>query len=442
MELITIIGGGLAGAEAAWQIARRGGRVRLFEMKPGRFSPSHRSADLGELVCSNSLKSISPENASGVIKNEMKLAHSLVLEAAEKFRVPAGEALAVDREKFSAFITERLAAEPAIEIVREEVIKIPDAGVVIIASGPLTSDALAAEIERVSGSERLYFYDAISPVIYAESIDQTIAFRQSRYGKGGADYINCPMTKEEYDRFFDALTTAETVPLRDFEQAKFFEGCLPVEEMARRGRETLCYGPMKPVGLFDPRTHTEPHCVVQLRQENISAELFGMVGFQTRLRHPEQERIFRMIPGLEHAEFARLGSMHRNTYLCSPKLLNADLSLKARPELFFAGQITGVEGYLESSACGIMAGVFALMKARGLASEGWPLECLMGGLLRHVTTLVHGAFSPMNANFGLLKPLARRARRQDKKRLLSERSAQAAQEFYRRLETAAPFRII
>ena len=438
MKEITIIGGGLAGAEAAWQIVKRGGKARLYEMKPERFSAAHKSESLAELVCSNSFKSVSLENASGVLKQEMKMLGSLVIEGAEKFRVPAGEALAVDREKFSAYITERLASLPGIEIVRKEHSELPASGIVIIASGPLTSDALAKEIERLTGKERLYFYDAIAPVVFAGSIDMKVAFKKSRYDKGGDDYINCPMNTYEYERFYEELIKAETVPLREFEKPKFFEGCLPIEEMARRGKETICYGPMKPVGLIDPRTSMEPFAVVQLRQENISAELYGMVGFQTRLRYPEQERVFRLIPGLEKAEFAKLGSMHRNTYINSPKLLGADLSLRANPDILFAGQITGVEGYMESAAMGIAAGIFGLLKADEKPALSFPEQSAIGSLIKYVSIEPSGDFAPMSANFGLLPPLGASHRKKDRKKLLSGRALEAMQEFSRALESTLP----
>jgi len=438
MKEITIIGGGLAGAEAAWQIIKRGGKARLYEMKPERFSAAHKNENLAELVCSNSFKSVSLENASGVLKQEMKMLGSLVIESAENFRVPAGEALAVDREKFSSYITERLASLPGLEIVRKEVAELPASGIVIIASGPLTSDALSKEIERLTGKERLYFYDAIAPVLFAGSIDMKVAFKKSRYNKGGDDYINCPMNTYEYERFYEELIKAETVALREFEEPKFFEGCLPIEEMARRGKETVCYGPMKPVGLIDPRTSMEPFAVVQLRQENISGELYGMVGFQTRLRYPEQERVFRLIPGLEKAEFAKLGSMHRNTYINSPKLLATDLSLRSNPDILFAGQITGVEGYMESAAMGIAAGIFALLKANDKPALSFPEQSAIGSLLKYVSTEPAGEFAPMSANFGLLPSLGARHRKKDRKKLLSARALESMQEFSRGLESSLP----
>jgi len=436
MEEITIIGGGLAGVEAAWQILRRGGRVRLLEMKPTRFSPAHQSENLAELVCSNSLKSTSLENASGLLKQEMKILGSLVMETAEKSRVPAGEALAVDREKFSEQVTSRLCSEPGLSLRREEVTEIPAQGIVIIATGPLTSEALSCEIEKAVGAAKLYFYDAIAPVVFAGSVDRKIAFRQSRYGKGGDDYLNCPLSKDEYGRFYEELLKAETVALRDFEKPKFFEGCLPIEEMARRGKDTLTFGPMKPVGLRDPLTGREPFAAVQLRQETISGELYGLVGFQTRLKHPEQARIFRMIPGLENAEFARYGSMHRNTYIDSPRALNQDLSLKSDPRIYFAGQITGVEGYLESAACGMAAGIFALLKAEGMKHLPIPPETAIGALIKYVTTETR-EFVPMNVNFGLLPSLPG-IRKKAKKKLLVERAGELMAGYAGTLDSELP----
>ena len=439
MEPIIVIGGGLAGVEASWQILKRGGRVRLYEMKPKKFSPAHRREYLAELVCSNSLKSISLENASGLLKAEMKLFDSLVMESAEKFKVPAGQALAVDRELFSQYITEKLCLHPNFELAREEVKKIPEKGIVIIATGPLTSDALAEELEKLTGEKRFYFYDALAPIVYADSINMNIAFKQSRYGKGGADYINCPMNKEEYEAFYNELIKAEVVPLREFEEPRYFEACLPIEEMARRGKDTLRFGPLKPVGLIDPRTGKEPYAVVQLRQEDLVQELYGMVGFQTRLKYPEQERVFRMIPGLEKAEFARLGSMHRNTYIDSPRLLNPDLSLKKDKRIFFAGQITGVEGYLESSACGIMAGIYALFRALGKKPILLGSESMIGALINYVTSFREGEFVPMNANFGILKELGERVRKKERRKKLAERALMAVKDYLSLIEQELKF---
>jgi len=436
MKEITIIGGGLAGVEATWQILKRGGKVRLYEMKPEKFSPAHRFPHLAELVCSNSFKNRSIENASGLLKEEMKLFDSIVMESAEKFSVPAGAALAVDRDKFSEYITEKLMSQKGFELLRQELTEIPSQGIVIIATGPLTSDPLAKAIENLTGSEHLYFYDSIAPVIYADSINLKIAFRQSRYERGDGDYLNCPMDKKEYERFYNALIKAELVPYREFEQPKFFEGCLPIEEMAKRGFMTLCYGPMKPKGLIDPRTGKEPFAVVQLRQEDRSAELYGMVGFQTRLKYPEQERIFRMIPGLENAEFARLGSMHRNTYINSPELLNPDLSLKKDPRLFFAGQLTGVEGYLESASCGISAGIYALFRAYDKDPILIPKETIIGSLLNYVSTPKSREFVPINANWGILPETEIKLRKGNRRKYLAKRALESLQNYLIKLQNS------
>src|SRR4030042_3412473 len=356
MDPIPIIGAGLAGCEATWQIAKRGGKVTLYEMKPEIYSPAHRSPFFAELVCSNSFKSESIENASGVLKEEMIQLESLILKVAREARVPAGDSLAVDREVFSREITQTLESLENVNVIRKEVSSIPQDGVSLIATGPLTSEALSKEIQRVTGSHRLFFYDAISPIVTADSINFQKIFKSSRYGKGGKDYINCPMNEEEYDQFVEALNEAERVPVHAFERRYLFEGCLPIEEMAERGKSTLAYGPLKPVGLIDPMTGKQPFAVVQLRQEDVFGTLFNLVGFQTRLTHEEQKRVFRMIPGLEGAEFIRLGSVHRNTFIDSPRLLKQSLQFKGRPNLFFAGQITGVEGYMESTAVGLLAG--------------------------------------------------------------------------------------
>jgi len=358
-DKLIIIGGGLAGCEAAWQAAKRGIDVILYEMKPRIFSPAHVSEDLGELVCSNSLRSSSLENASGLLKEEMRRMDSLIIRAADETSVPAGSALAVDRQGFSRFITRALEKMDTVRIVREEVTKIPEDSLTIIATGPLTSEALGEEVKKLTGEDSLYFYDAIAPIVETDSINFDIAYKSSRYGKGGDDYINCPMTKEEYYKFIDALMEAEKVPTRDFEKMVPFEGCMPIEQATERGKDTLLFGPMKPVGLTNPGTGEIPYAVVQLRQDNSYGTLYNMVGFQTKLKWNEQKRIFRMIPGLEQAEFARLGSLHRNTFINSRKLVTASLQLKKKSSVFFAGQITGVEGYVESSAMGLLAGINA-----------------------------------------------------------------------------------
>jgi len=421
-EPITIIGGGLAGCEAAARIAAAGLSCRLIEMKPVRFSPAHQSEQLAELVCSNSFKSESLTSAHGLLKAEMKRLGSLVIAMAEETRVPAGQALAVDRERFADHMTHAVEHLPGIEILRDEVTSIPTSGIVIIATGPLTSEALAQAIRELTHTEALSFYDAIAPIVTAESVDFAIAFRASRYEQGGDDYINCPLSREEYERFCRELMAGRKAPLREFETPQFFEGCLPIEVMAERGPETLAFGPMKPVGLTDPRTGKRPYAIVQLRQDDLAGTLYNLVGFQTRLAYPEQERIFRLIPGLERAEFARLGSIHRNTFIHSPSLLNPDLSLRSDPRIFFAGQITGVEGYLESSACGILAGINAGRRAEAKPPLVLPGTTLIGALIRYVTTPRPGAFQPMNSNFGILEPLSPSVPKSLRKQTLVERA--------------------
>lgn len=399
---LTIIGGGLAGAEAAWHAARAGIDVRLYEMRPHKETPVHRTGLLAELVCSNSLKSNALTNACGLLKEEMRILGSITVSCADNNRVPAGEALAVDREKFAECVTAHVADHPNVTVIREEAIEIPTDGVTIIASGPLTSDALAAKIGELTDLRYLYFYDAVAPTITLDSIDRDIVFKASRYGKGEAAYLNCPMNEAEYNAFWEALVSAERVPLAEFEDVKFFEGCLPVEEIASRGKQTLTFGPMKPVGLDDPRTGRWPFAVVQLRQENAEGTLWGLVGFQTRLRWGEQERVFRMIPGLENAEFARFGVMHRNTYIESPKLLRPTLQMRDRPNILFAGQITGVEGYVESAAMGILAGINAARLLKGEEPVNLPKESMIGCLADYISSPETANFQPMNANFGIL----------------------------------------
>ena len=419
---ITIIGAWLAGCEAAWQAAQSGCRVRLYEMKPQRFSPAHKSEGLAELVCSNSLKAEGLANASGVLKEELRMLDSLVVRQADASRVPAGAALAVDREQFSAGITLAIEQHPGITLVRSEAAAVPPEGIVIIATGPLTSDALAGQLKPLLGEQFLYFHDAIAPIIEAGSIDPDKTYRASRYDKGDADYINCPLSQDEYYGFVRELLAADKAPLREFETLVPFEGCMPVEVMADRGVETLAFGPMKPVGLIDPRTGRQPYAVVQLRQENSAATLYNIVGFQTRLKWPEQKRVFALIPGLEHAEFARYGSMHRNTYIHSPWLLAPSLQLQAEPRIFFAGQITGVEGYVESIAMGLLAGINAARYAAGLEPAVPPPTTLTGALAAYITDAANKDFQPMNANFGILPPLGVKARKGDRKRLYAERA--------------------
>jgi len=402
MKEIAVIGGGLAGCEAAAQIARAGGRVILYEMKPLKFSPAHRLSGLAELVCSNSLKSDSLTNASGLLKEEMRRLSSLIVLAAEAERVPAGGSLSVDRLKFSSFITGYL-EKAGVRIVREEIRRLPDLRPLIIATGPLTSDAFADELRTLLGKENLYFYDAISPVVFSDCVDFNIAFMGSRYNKGGPDYVNCPMDRTLYERFVDELLSAGKTPLRPFENIPFFEGCMPVEALAERGKKTLSFGPLKPVGIIDPRSKRRPYAVVQLRKENIEGTLYNMVGFQTRLLQGEQKRVFSLIPGLEKVRFARYGSIHRNSYMDSPRLLTKTLQMEKEPSIFFAGQITGVEGYCESAASGIIAGINAWRFSRGLSTLPLPPETMTGALLNYITGPERADFQPMNANFGLIK---------------------------------------
>jgi methylenetetrahydrofolate--tRNA-(uracil-5-)-methyltransferase len=435
---VTIIGGGLAGCEAAWQLLRRGRRVRLCEMKPELFSPAHKSPHLAELVCSNSLRSGSLENAVGLLKEEMRRLDSLILAAADATAVPAGKALAVDRNAFSLFIEERLAAQPGLELIRGEITEIPTEGIAIIASGPLTSDALARAIAARTGGDYLYFYDAISPIVEGESIDLHRVFAASRYGHGEADYLNCPMDRETYETFRRELTQAEEVPLRTFEEIKCFEGCLPIEVIARRGIDTLAFGPMKPVGLIDPRTGGQPHAVVQLRREDREGILYNMVGFQTKLTWPEQRRIFRTIPGLENAEFVRYGSVHRNTFLNAPALLTANLQLRSLPRLLFAGQITGVEGYVESSAMGLLAGLNVSRCLSGLEMIPPPRETALGALVGHINNADRKPFQPMNVTFGLFPPLPGRIRKKERGLCYARRALAALSSWQALLDESNP----
>lgn len=421
-EQITIIGGGLAGCEAAWQAAQRGVPVVLHEMKPEKFSPAHELPGLAELVCSNSLRGISLDNAVGLLKEELHRCGSLIMEAAEATSVPAGGALAVDRQLFSDYVTKKIEAHPLIQVERVEATTLPAEGIVIIASGPLTSDTLAASLAELTG-DRLYFYDAIAPIVSAESLDMTKVFAASRYGKGdGDDYLNCPLDEAEYLRFIDELNKGEKVPARDFEKAVHFEGCMPVEELAARGVETLRFGPMKPVGLLNPHTGHEAHAVIQLRAENREKSMYNLVGFQTKLTWPEQRRIFRMIPGLENAEFVRLGSMHRNTFINSPALLKATQQLKGDPRIFFAGQITGVEGYVESASSGFLAGIAAAGLVKGQPLPVPPPETALGALMHHITNADVKHFQPMNVNYGLFSELPGRVKKKERRQKLAERA--------------------
>ena len=429
-----VIGAGLAGCEAAWQIAKRGGTVHLYEMKPHHYSPAHRSPLFAEMVCSNSFKSESLENASGVLKEEMKLLDSLILKAAKETRVPAGDSLAVDREAFSRRITEILETFADIEILRQEVSSIPEEGITLLATGPLTSEKLSQEIQKLAGGRHLFFYDALSPIITAESINLEKAFRASRYGKGGNDYINCPMNEEQYDRFVEALNHAEKVFLRSFERRYLFEGCLPIEEMAERGRQTLAFGPLKPVGLVDPKTGKQPYAVVQLRQDDRFERLYNLVGFQTRLKYDEQRRVFQMVPGLERAEFVRYGSIHRNTFIDSPRLLMEPLHWRNRPQLFFAGQMTGVEGYMESAAMGLLAGINAWRYGAGKEPVVPPPTTAMGALIQYIIHSQAVPFQPMNINFGLFPLLGERSKGRKKRLLIAERALRDMERWRQEME--------
>jgi methylenetetrahydrofolate--tRNA-(uracil-5-)-methyltransferase len=418
---VVIVGGGLAGAEAAWQAARRGLRVDLYEMRPVLNTPVHATGDLAELVCSNSLKSNLLDTASGLLKEEMRRCDSLVIRVADATRVPAGGALAVDRERFARGVTATIESLPNVRVLREEVRTIPVQGPCILATGPLASEAIAAAIARFTGKDYLYFFDAISPIVDADTIDMSRVFRASRYGKGGEDYLNCPLTEAEYDRFYRALLGAAEAPTHEFErEIYYFEGCLPIEEMARRGRETLAFGPMKPVGLLDPRTSRQPFAVVQLRQDNLAADFYSMVGFQNHLKFAEQIRVFRMIPGLEAAEFPRLGQVHRNSYINAPAILLPTFQARRRKDLFFAGQISGVEGYLESAASGLVAGINAARLADAQPPLIFPATTAIGALSRYISSADAAHYQPTNIAFGLLPPLDRdtRDKRQKKAALV------------------------
>lgn len=428
---ITVIGAGLAGSEAAWQIAERGHRVILYEMRPVKRTPAHHTDQFAELVCSNSLRANALTNAVGVLKEEMRIMGSLIIRSADACSVPAGGALAVDRHEFAEQVTRSLHTHPNVEVRREEVTSLPS-GICVVATGPLTSPALAEELKNLTGEGYLYFYDAAAPIIEKDSIDMSKAFLASRYGKGEAAYLNCPMTEEEFTRFYEALITAEEVPLKEFEKEIYFEGCMPVEVMAKRGKQTLLFGPMKPVGLTDPRTGEQPYAVVQLRQDNSAATLYNMVGFQTHLKWGDQQRVFRMIPGLEQAEIIRYGVMHRNTFINSPLLMLPTYQCKKRSNLLFAGQMTGVEGYVESAASGLYAGINAALLSEGRQPIVFPTETAMGSMAHYITTATPDNFQPMNANFGLFPPLSERFRgKKEKYQKLAERAVESIQNLSR-----------
>lgn len=435
MDPIVVIGAGLAGSEAAWQIARHGVACELYEMRPAKMTPAHRTGRCAELVCSNSLGSALPDRATGLLQEEMKRCGSLLVEAALATRTPAGGALAVDREEFSRYVTERIAGHPLIDVRIREIEALPEKGPAVIATGPLTSDPLAADIVRKTGRDTLYFFDAMAPVIAADSIDGTVCFRASRYGRGDneeGDYLNCPMERDDYERFVAELLAAEKAELRDFERndPRFFEGCLPVEELARRGERTLAFGPLRPVGLTDPRTGRRPYAVVQLRRDNLAGTLYNMVGFQTNLKYAEQERVFRLVPGLERAEFVRLGQMHRNTFVNAPLVLDSSLEMKSGAGIFIAGQLAGVEGYMGNIASGWLAGTNAARRCLGWSPLTFPRETMTGALIGYLAHSEPGQFQPMKANFGILPGLASVPRgKRDRYAAMSSRALEALDRF-------------
>lgn len=429
---VTVVGAGLAGSEAAWQIASQGVPVTLYEMRPVTKTPAHHTDKFAELVCSNSLRANGLTNAVGVLKEEMRMLNSLILGSADRNAVPAGGALAVDRDGFSGDVTRSLREHPLIEVHNEELTAIPEDGIVVIATGPLTAPSLSQGIQGLLGEEYFYFYDAAAPIIEKDSIDMNKVYLASRYDKGEAAYLNCPMTEEEFNAFYEALVTAEKAELKEFEKEVYFEGCMPIEVMASRGRQTVLFGPMKPVGLVNPHTGKLPHAVIQLRQDNAAGTLYNMVGFQTHLKWGEQKRVFSLIPGLENAEFVRYGVMHRNTFINSPRLLNATYQFKERDTLFFAGQMTGVEGYVESAASGLLAGLNAGRLARGLEPLVLPTDTTLGSMASYITTADFKHFQPMNANFGLFPPLEKRMKsKKDKNEAIANRALASLEQFKR-----------
>lgn len=432
IQKVTVIGAGLAGSEAAWQIASRGVPVVLYEMRPVQKTPAHHTERFAELVCSNSLRANGLTNAVGVLKEEMRQLNSLIMQSADRNAVPAGGALAVDRESFSLDVTDTLRNHPLIEVRNEEVTRLPD-GITVVATGPLTSPTLSEHLQEWIGEQYLYFFDAAAPIVEKDSIDMSKVYLASRYDKGEASYINCPMTEGEFDVFYEALVSAETVPVKDFEKEIYFEGCMPIEVMVKRGKQTVLFGPMKPVGLVDPRTGKIPFAVVQLRQDNTAGTLYNLVGFQTHLKWGEQKRVFSLIPGLENAEYVRYGVMHRNTFINSPKLLNPTYQSKTRSNLFFAGQMTGVEGYVESAAAGLIAGFNAARMAMEEACVVFPRETAIGSMAHYITTADPGNFQPMNANFGLFPPLDLKIRNKKmKNERIAERALESIQNFQKK----------
>ena len=436
MDKIIVVGAGMAGSEAAWQAASRGIKVDLYEMRPVKNTPAHKTDLFAELVCSNSLRGAGLENAVGVLKEEMRRLGSIIMEAADATKVPAGGALAVDRLGFSRYITEKVTNHPLINVIHRELEEIPyeDNAVTIVASGPLTEGRLAENIGELMGQEYLYFYDAAAPIVTLESIDMTKAWKASRYGKGEAAYINCPMNKEEYHKFWTELVNSEKAPTHNFEKEKFFEGCMPVEEMASRGEDTLLFGPLKPVGLENPTDGKLPYAVVQLRQDNADGTLYNIVGFQTHLKWPEQRRVFGMIPGLENAEFVRYGVMHRNTFINSPETMRPTMQFKDNDHLFFAGQMTGVEGYVESASSGLVAGINAARICKGLEPVVFPQETAHGSLCHYITTAPAKHFQPMNVNFGIMSPIKEKIRdKKLKKQRIAERALETLEKFKEQL---------
>lgn len=431
MPNVTVIGGGLAGSEATWQLAKRGVHVDLYEMRPKKSTPAHETGELAELVCTNSMRSNQLSNAVGLLKEEMRHLDSLILKAADKTQVPAGGALAVDRDRFSKYITDTIHNLDNVTIHEEEITELPTEGITVVATGPLTSDKLAEEIQKFSGTDSLHFFDAAAPIVAADSIDMDIVYKKSRYDRGEAAYLNCPMNKEQYMAFTKALISAETAEMHGFEKDDVFEGCMPIEVMAARGAKTMLFGPLKPVGLEDPHTGKLPYAVIQLRQDNAAASMYNIVGFQTHLKYGEQKRVFSMIPGLENARFVRYGKMHRNTYMASPEVLNASYEAKNRQGLFFAGQMTGVEGYVESAGSGLVAGINAARKALGEEVAIFPKDTALGSMANYVTTTNPKHFQPMNASFALLPGLEGKKIRNKKERHLkiSERGLESLDKF-------------